>query len=169
MGIARWNQRYRSGDFERQASPLVIEATATLAPGRALDLACGAGRNAIHLADRGWRVVAVDGSIEALKLVRHPRIELHQIDLERKPLPFPDESFDLVCLIHFLHRPLFAEARRVLRPGGMIVTAIRTSGSHSLEPGALQPMFSDWKVVIDREGELAAIKGNESSDRSPSA
>src|SRR5207247_5889259 len=88
MSIERWNERYRSGDFERQPSPLVIEATAALAPGRALDLACGAGRNAIYLADRGWRVVAVDGSIEALKLVRHPHIELHQIDLERKPLPF---------------------------------------------------------------------------------
>ena len=114
-------------------------------------------------------MVAADGSIEALKLVHHPRIEVHQIDLEREPLPFSDELFDLICLIHFLHRPLFAEARRVLRPGGMIVIAIRTSGSHSLEPGALQAMFSDWTVVIDREGELAAIKGNESSDRSPSA
>ena len=153
MSIEKWNERYRSGDFEREPSSLLIEAVAKLTPRRALDLACGAGRNAIYLAERGWNVVAIDASVDALRLIRDPRIELRLMDLERQSLPFPDDSFDLVCLINFLHLPLFAEAKRV---GRMIVTAIRTRGSYSIDPGELRAIFSDWQVLIDRDGELVA-------------
>lgn len=126
-------------------SALVTEFAATLKPGRALDLACGAGRHARWLRERGWEVVAID---------RTPGDGVTVMDLESsEPLPFPDESFDLVLIIHFLHRPLFAEAKRVTRRGGAVVAAIHTAAKHRflIAPGELRTYFEDWTLAVDRE------------------
>src|SRR5258708_7745298 len=69
MEIHEWDKRYRlrehaASDLESPPTPLLIETAKILAPGRALDLACGAGRNALWLAEHGWDVIAVDGSSE---------------------------------------------------------------------------------------------------------
>lgn len=132
MKLDEWNARYRSRErIDDEPSQLLMDAAADLIPGRALDLASGAGRNAAWLAARGWDVVAIDGASEAIRLVREhdPRIDARVLDLETDaPLPFGDATFDLVAILYFLHRPLFAEAKRVLHPGGMLVTAIRARG-----------------------------------------
>jgi SAM-dependent methyltransferase len=76
------------------------------------------------------------------------------MDLESgDPLPFPAESFDLVLIIHFLHRPLFAEAKRVTKRGGAVIAAIHTAAKHRflVAPGELRTFFEDW-TLIDREG-----------------
>jgi len=59
-----WDARYAAADLVWSAEPnlFLVPEVATLAPGRALDLACGEGRNAIWLASLGWDVVAVDFS-----------------------------------------------------------------------------------------------------------
>ena len=170
MSIDRWNNRYATGDVgPEQPSSIVMEISGRLSPGRALDLACGAGRNAVYLASKGWSVVAVDGSDAALNIVRQrdPRIETSRIDLEREALPFADESFDLVCIIHFLHRPLFAEAARVLKKGGFAVASIETTRSsmnraYVVEPGELRTFFAGWEIVIDRDETTAQIAARKS-------
>jgi SAM-dependent methyltransferase len=132
MKLDEWNARYRSREqIDNEPSRLLIDAARDLPPGCALDLACGAGRNAAWLAEQGWDVVAIDGAEEAIRLVheKDPRIDARVLDLETgAPLPFADASFDLVAILYFLYRPLFAEAKRVLRPGGLFVTAIRARG-----------------------------------------
>ena len=67
MDSQGWNDRYARKDLVWSADPnaLVAAETAVLSPGRALDLASGEGRNAIWLAERGWRVTAVDFSAVA--------------------------------------------------------------------------------------------------------
>ena len=150
----RWNERYRSGDFPTEPHPLVVQAASMLPPGRALDLACGAGRNARYLRDRGWSVLAIDNSDAALEIVRAMNIDTRKVDLEREPLPFDDESFDLVCIINFLHRPLFAEAKRVTRPNGIVAAAICPTGKYSLTAEELRACFAEWTIV----GNLIAIK-----------
>src|SRR2546422_11214002 len=68
---------------------------------------------------------------------------------------------DLVCDFYFLHRPLFAQIRRALRPGGLFVAAIHVhtapgeQGRFLLEPGELHALFSDWEIVHSREGHAA--------------
>ncbi len=70
--IQEWNVRYRlserSGqDQPAQPRPLVKYWSDQLAPGKALDLACGTGRNALYLAAKGWKVDAVDGAETATR------------------------------------------------------------------------------------------------------
>jgi SAM-dependent methyltransferase len=92
-----------------------------------LDLGCGTGRLASALAERGLaRVWGVDVSAEMLAVARRrlPRsVGLKRARAER--LPFADGWFDAVAawlVAHLLDRPrAFAEARRVLRPGGRLV------------------------------------------------
>ncbi len=73
MDSERWNQRYVERELEhgREANLFVRRELASLAPsGRALDLACGEGRNAVWLAEQGWEVQAVDFSGVALERAR---------------------------------------------------------------------------------------------------
>ena len=81
----RWNSRYRAGAYaerphpaalvERWAPDLIEQRLRRLdaAAPRALDLACGAGRNAIWLAERGFVVDAVDIAEAGLDIARRKR------------------------------------------------------------------------------------------------
>jgi SAM-dependent methyltransferase len=68
----RWDERYSAAEFDpaRPASQIVADELGALPPGRALDLAAGAGRHTVWLAERGWRVTAVDFSRVGLALAR---------------------------------------------------------------------------------------------------
>src|SRR5215207_7679587 len=68
MDAAYWDERYAESELVWSAEPnrFVAEVCADLAPGRALDLAAGEGRNAIWLASRGWTVTATDFSAVGL-------------------------------------------------------------------------------------------------------
>ncbi len=161
MRLDEWNDRYRSRDeLDLTPARLLTGVAEALTPGRALDLACGAGRNALWLARHGWDVTAIDGAEEAIRLVREhdAGIDTRVIDLESgAPLPFQDESFDLVVILYFLHRPLFAEAQRVVRPGGVVITAVRTSGRFSLSLEELRGEFSGWEVLRASAGDTAEL------------
>lgn len=164
MSLDDWNARYRAREeINNEPAEVLVSAATDLAPGRALDLACGAGRNAIWLASRGWEVVALDGAAEAIRIVREhdPRVDARVVDLESgAPLPFDDESFDLVAILFYLHRPLFAEAKRVVRRGGIVVTAIRMRGINPrfcIGPGELAREFEGFEVLHASEGEIAEM------------
>jgi SAM-dependent methyltransferase len=163
MSLDRWNERYRNGEpGNEEPAALLVENADGLGPGRALDLASGAGRNAIWLARRGWEVVAIDGATEAIRILGERaaglRIDARVLDLEAgAPLPFDDESFDLVTILFYLHRPLFAEAKRVLRAGGTIIAAAKMSGTWKVAPGEMHEQFEEWEIVHEREDAIAEM------------
>lgn len=162
MSLEEWNERYRTRDeIDDHPAPLLVDAASALPPGRALDLACGAGRNAIWLARHGWSVVAIDGAHEAIRILREhdATVDARVLDLETgAPLPFDDETFDLVAILYYLHRPLFAEARRVVKRGGIVVCAARMRGRYRVAPGELAQHFESFEVLRAQEdGELAEL------------
>lgn len=92
------------------------------AAGRVLDLACGAGRHAIFLAERGCRVDAVDLDLEASAPVRASAgVTWRQHDLEQDDWPFAPASYAGVVVSNYLHRPLFPHLLEVLLPGGVLI------------------------------------------------
>ncbi|MEJ3655518.1 class I SAM-dependent methyltransferase [Actinomycetes bacterium KLBMP 9759] len=106
--------------------PVIREIVEPLAAGVAVDAACGTGRLAAMLAERGHRVIGVDSSPDMLGRAR-TRVagaEFRLGDLDA--LPLADATADLVvCALALTHvadlRPAFAEFARVLRPGGHLV------------------------------------------------
>ena len=107
----KWNARYRAETGERQASR-VLKENLHLLPvnGRALDLACGAGGNAMLLAQQGLEVAAWDNAdvaIAALQDVARKRqlsIQAVVRDVETNP-PAP-ETFDVIVVSYFLCRDI---------------------------------------------------------------
>jgi SAM-dependent methyltransferase len=161
MTLEEWNARYgANADIARDPAQLLVDAAGDLPPGRALDLACGAGRNALWLAARGWEVVAIDGAAEAIRILQaeNASVDARVLDLETgEPLPFEDESFDLVAILYYLHRPLFAEARRVVKRGGLVVCAVKMTGTYRANPDELAQHFDGFEVLHSSEGEIAEL------------
>jgi len=104
----------------------LFDFAASLTPGRSLawDCATGNGQAALGLAERFARVIATDASAAQLaQATPHPKIEYRQAPAEQSGLP--DRAVDLVTVataVHWLDFDRFyAEAKRVLAPGGAIV------------------------------------------------
>lgn len=122
----RWNARYADGAYEsrRHPSPF-LEQNAHLLPadGRALDLACGAGRNAIYLAHRGFDVDAVDISRVALQRGRADAGELpiRWIECDLDDGFEADADYDLIVNIRYVNLPLVSALLESLRTGGVLV------------------------------------------------
>ena len=127
-----WNRRYRGVDSLWSAKPnrfLVAEVEA-LEPGRALDLACGEGQNAVWLASLGWEVAAVDyADVAVAKGIERAARAGVAVDFQvRDLLDYLPEAraFDLV-LILYLHmssdgrRLVLERAADALAPGGTLV------------------------------------------------
>ena len=108
-------------------APFLEQMLPRLAPGLALDLAAGAGREAVFLAMHGFTVEAVDDDpdilarAEALAKRNGVRITTRVVDLERRGAAVPQERYGLVIVFRFLHRPLFPHIERALAPGGRLV------------------------------------------------
>ena len=132
-----------------------------LPPGDALDLGCGVGRNALHLARLGWQVTAVDASSVAIEALRRraATLAVHAVraDLERGEFSIAPESYDLICDFFYLQRDLFPQIRDGVRLGGVFAGAIKLTGSFRLEPGELRELFSGWKISYYSETESAQI------------
>jgi len=128
MDAEDWDARYRTSELIWTAEPnrFVVEVLDGAPPGVGVDLACGEGRNAVWLAERGWTMTGADFSGEALAKVaalagaRGVEIALVQADAVAWSPP-PDQ--DLV-LVAYLHLP--AEERAAAL--GHAVTACRTGG-----------------------------------------
>jgi tellurite methyltransferase len=135
----RWNERRREQRFEPFAaapSEWLTEHAALLPrDGRALDVACGDGRNSLALARLGLDVDAVDVSdvtIDALRAAapqRAPNVHPRVVDLEREA-PEP-AAYDVVVSFNYLQRDLFGALERALRPGGWLL--FETFGPAHLE------------------------------------
>jgi len=126
----KWNLRFASDDsyLGERPSPFLlreIERIRQLAPGkRALDIACGEGRNSVFLALNGYEVTALDISDVGLaKAARQAEenafvIDFQQVDLDSYQFT---EKFDLIIIFNFLLRDLIPEAVQALSAGGLLI------------------------------------------------
>jgi SAM-dependent methyltransferase len=176
MDAEAWDERYAASDLVWSASPnqFVAAELAALPPGRALDVACGEGRNAVWLAERGWRVTAVDFSRVALEKGqavqrRHPRAaELSVQWVLADALTFDAEqaSYDLVVLAYLQltdeqRRDAVRRAFLALRPGGtFFLVAHDASNLTEGTGGPTDPavLFTAEEVLGDLDGERFEVE-----------
>jgi tellurite methyltransferase len=165
----RWNAKFRAGEAQlTEPDRFLLETCADLPPGRALDLAGGAGRHALWLAQRGWNVTLADVSDDGLALARQRFAQADvSVALRRESaadtISWGQEGrrFDLVLVFLFLLREHFADLPELLAPGGRLLyktyTAdhVRFQQGHSLQfalhPGELRTAFPSLTTLLYRE------------------
>jgi SAM-dependent methyltransferase len=127
-----WDARYGATDTLWSFAPnrFLVEEVEPLRPGRALDLACGEGKNALWLAARGWRATAVDFSQVALDrgrgVAEREGLEIDWIAAHVIAWTAPARTFDLVAILylhlrHGLLRPVLRGAADAVAPGGVLL------------------------------------------------
>ena len=159
-----WEEHYRSREAREPGEPNAVLAQfgADLSSGAALDLGCSQGDDAIWLARRGWRVVAVDVSQTALERAARTaasagvaeRVKFEQHDLSRS---FPAGEFDLVSAL-FLQSPVDFSRARVLRQaaqavavgGTLLLTEHASVAPWSWSrPDTVFPSPQDWLAELE--------------------
>jgi SAM-dependent methyltransferase len=131
MDAAEWDDRYRTTELIWTAEPnrFLVEQVTDLGPGRALDLGCGEGRNAVWLAQRGFDVTAIDFSAVAIEkasqLAQERRVHVDWIVAD-VTATLPEGPFDLAVVLYLhLREPTFTSLlTRVcgaLAPGGTLL------------------------------------------------
>lgn len=174
----KWNLRYREGAYATRSHPsaLLAEWLPKLKSRedhpRAIDVACGAGRNAIYLARRGWQVNAVDVSEVALDRLSETAnaenlpITCIQADLEdaaHRPADlFVADRYDLAIMIRYTNLPLIDTLKGILKAGGYLiveehlVTEADVVGPRSpqfrVAPDALRDAVAGLDIIAYREG-----------------
>jgi len=166
----KWDARYRAGAYAERAHPtaLLAEWLDRLPRGRALDVACGAGRNALFLAAAGYSVDAVDISPAGLERGRATagergvHVTWHCVDLEERPDLLPRGPYDLVVWVRYVNAALWPAVMSRLAPGGAVlveqhlVTSAEvvgpTSAAFRLAPGELARAAVDLVTVHEHEG-----------------
>lgn len=125
----RWDQIYLSPDARVPVNPsaLVLETTASLKPGAALDVGMGNGRNAIYLARKGWKVTGVDISQAAMKQAQQEAAKL-KLEIEARAgdvskMNLGRSTYDLIVCT-YVQIVAVDQARKfidALKPGGLLI------------------------------------------------
>jgi len=127
----KWNQRHHQRELPVAACQVLQNHSGLLpSTGRALDVACGLGGNAVLLARAGLECEAVDISDVAVTRLndfaqrQQLRLTARQADIEANGLGLTPNStskqYDVITVSYFLYRPLFPELIAALKPGGLL-------------------------------------------------
>jgi 2-polyprenyl-3-methyl-5-hydroxy-6-metoxy-1,4-benzoquinol methylase len=176
----KWNERYAQGAFAARTHPneLLENWLPNLPVGRALDIACGAGRNSLFLAAAGFEVDALDISSEGLSraaaTARAQGLEINWLERDLES-GLPDGgTYDVIVMFRYVNMPLLHNLKDRLRPGGYLLVeehlvteadVIGPRGSRfRVEPGELaaaaadlQICYCDEAVVTDPDGRRVAL------------
>jgi SAM-dependent methyltransferase len=179
MDSASWDRRYEGRELVWTAEPnrFLVAETETLAPGRAIDLACGEGRNAVWLAERGWQAVGADFSEVGLRKARElanrrdVNVEWVAADLlDYRPDP---RAFDLVLVFYLQvpaaeRRPILQAAAEAVAPGGTFLLVAHDSTNLQHGHGGPQDpvvLYTADDVVDDLAGAGLQVERAECVER----
>jgi len=164
-------------------SSFLVEHFDLLPKGLALDVAMGEGRHAIYLATRGFDVDGVDADPRAVAQARAAARKLAAPiraiagNVEDGTYILPLETYNVIVVFNYLHRPLFHDIRDGIVPGGVVVYQTFTveqrrfgppsNPAHLLRPNELREAFADWEILRYHEttgparttGRMRAVAG----------
>lgn len=176
----KWNQRYAEDSYQKNNPVTLVEEWLPRIPvGKALDVACGAGRNAIFLAQAGYQVDAIDISSEGLSLARQKAasqgLSINWIEHDLDQVFQFDPDYDLIIVLWYVNLALITRLCDCLAAGGYLlceehlITDREVTGPASLNyrvaPGALRDAVSGVDVLLYEE----SIEINSGGDQIASA
>ena len=176
----KWNQRYAEDSYHKNNPVTLVEDWLPRIPvGRALDVACGAGRNAIFLAQAGYQVDAIDISSEGLNQARQKAesqgLSINWIERDLGQDYQFDTDYDLIIVLWYVDLALVTRLCDCLAAGGYLlceehlITDLEvigpTSSDYRVAPGDLREAVSGVDVLLYEE----SIEMNSEGDQVASA
>jgi tellurite methyltransferase len=137
--------------------------------GKALDIACGSGRNTHYLAEQGFWVDAVDISDYALAQIGNSgKIQTIEADLDSYEIP--EDNYDVIIDCNYLDRRLFPQIKAGLKKNGLLIfeTFVQSEGAgfhqpsnpdFMLQSNELKAAFSEYNIIKYEEHESENLKG----------
>jgi len=157
----RWNERYKRLRKIPPPNPTLQKFCHLASKGKALDIACGAGQNAMFLLQQGFFVEAVDFSQEALKYL-DKSIVSYCCNIET--FEFKKEYYDLIVNFNFLDRSIFTKIKSSLKPHGLLIFETFNykktdfNPDYLLAPNELLRSFGDLHILFyDEVGERTTL------------
>lgn len=163
-----WDARYATGEHHSSKEPgkLLKEFISVLPKGKALDIACGEGRNAIFLAKNGYDVDAVDISAVAVKnggkRAEKEGVKVNFIQADMEQYKIQTETYDLIVNYNYLQRTLISGIKNGLKKGGVVIFETYTMEQQAigqpktpeflLKPNELLRLFEGMHIFFYREG-----------------
>ena len=166
----KWDQRYREGAYVSRNYPseFLRNRAELLNIGRAMDLACGLGRNSIYLAELGFEVDAIDVSLVGLEIAREKakerRLSIHWINEDLlNNWTIPDQQYDLILMFRFVSSEVLLKLPQLLAQGGALIieehlqwpqgNVVGPSGNRfRVKPGELMEGCKELDVLFHYEG-----------------
>lgn len=163
MDQQQWEQHYQDKQQDELQPPdtLLTENRKLLTGGTALDIAMGSGRNALFLAECGYKVTGIDRAESAVQLARDTArkrgLSLDAVTADMLDVDLGIERFDLVANFYFLERDLIPRIKQALKPGGLVFFETFTSWGISrddpryrkflIDPNELLTLFDDYFIM----------------------
>ncbi len=161
---ARWNDAYRKAAwYTKDANKFLMKVADKLAPGSALVLAMGQGRNALYLAARGWQVTGVDmaevGLAKARKTAAARKLSLNAVLANIDKYDFGRDKWDLVTMLYAGNSGEWIKRIKTgLKPGGRFVVEF-FHGKTGFTAEGLAKQFVGWTIEHNQEVEDIADWG----------
>jgi SAM-dependent methyltransferase len=165
----RWNEKYLVAPMPHETSDILKENIHLAQKGRALDIACGTGRNTHFLADKGFIVDAVDFSDYALDKIRDDE-NINKIDVDLDTYTFEEDAYELILKVNYLDRKMFPGIIKALKKGGIFIyeTFVKTptgEGYHNptnpdfhLDRGELLKAFDELEILSYEEKDAINLR-----------
>lgn len=166
----KWNRKYRAKTYPTAPSDIVCRHYRHAATGRALDIAAGNGRNALFLAEKGFRVDAIDISEAGLRIFAGSRPKIRAVCADLDNFDLAPNRYCIVLNIRYLNRRLFPQISEALLTGGVLIfeTYLKRPGhgpqrpfrdEHLLRPNELLRGFLNLDILY--YGETTGASGDE--------
>lgn len=159
----RWNEKHKNAPARGKASDVLQRYAGCARKGKALDIACGTGRNTLFLAESGFCVDAVDYSDYALAQIGpHDNVRTIEADLDLYEIT--PQGYDLIVNCNYLDRRFFPQIKRGLKKGAVVVfetfVAAGGEGYHQpsnpdfvLKSNELTEHFKELEIIFYEERE----------------
>ncbi len=173
-----WDERFATGEYPRdpEPSPVLREYEPVFPDGRALDVATGTGRNAVHLAAVGYEVDAIDRSAEGLRITRERAAErgtevaarLNPIRADVPSHGFPTATYELITVSYYRAIDRFPDLIDALVPGGYLFVEhhLRSTDSTPSGPNSDRYRFAANELLHAGLG-LSVIHYDEGTEERP--
>lgn len=165
----RWNAKHQNIPMPKNPSNILIKHVKPSDGKRALDIACGTGRNTHYLANLGYHIDAVDISDYALSQIKRTN-NIHSIESDLTHYSIAPNRYDLIININYLERKLFPSMIEGLTDEGILIfetfITAHEEGYHNpsnpdflLQPNELPTAFSALKILFYEERYVTNMYG----------